>query len=263
MKSKSIMFGLICSIGVTMSQNVQADAASITFSKFRIVLDKNTKGEQLTLINNNNKNAECELDLNHYNFTETNELQVQNSAKTTYMPANKLLRYSPRSVTIPGRGTQKVKIGFRRRANLKPGEYISFFRIGCHEKAENLVLGQPNIGAQINYNLPVHVRVGDVKANSKIEFTELKALGDKYQLKLRQYRSGNRSLVGTLKVIDVDSGDVVGIARNFGLYRPAKYADHKFMLNEKPTSTLRIEFKESEGIASKVAQSLDIPSSVF
>lgn len=248
-------------LGVTLK--VDAGAASITFSKYRILLDKETKSEQLTLRNTGTKTAECELGLSHFNFDEKNILLKQASAETTYMPANKLLRYSPRSVNIPVNGVQKVKISYRRRANMTLGEYISFFKISCIEESPGLTVGQPNISAKINYNLPVHVKIGDLQAKTSFEVTAISSSGEGYILNLRQFRQGNRSLVGDLKIIDKSSGDELGKVSNLGVYRPAKYVDHIFRFKTQPKSGVLVEFIENKKIINPLAQTFEISASKF
>ncbi|MDP4985614.1 hypothetical protein [Pseudoalteromonas tunicata] len=260
MKAKLIV-PMLVTLG--LSQNVFAGAASITFSQYRILLDKNIQSSELTLRNTEANNAECLLDLAHFNFEINNNIVAQKSADTTYMPANKLLRYSPRSVTIPAFGSQKVKISYRHRANLEPGEYVSFFQIGCSEKNDNLVKGQPNIGAKINYNLPVQVRIGEATATSAFEVVSISPKGEGAQLVLKQTRQGNRSVVGDIKIIEKSSGDVLGLVRNFSLYRPAEYAEHIVNLEKKPQSDVLVEFAEASNVYMPITQTFEIPQSRF
>ncbi|MDP4985339.1 hypothetical protein [Pseudoalteromonas tunicata] len=260
MKIKLILPLLAC-LGV--SQSVFAAAASITFSQYRIILDKDTQGTELSLRNDNEQNAECLLDLNYYNFSVQNEVTETQGASDTYMPANKLLRYSPRSVTIPGKGLQTVKISYRHRANLATGEYLNFFRISCSEKDLNPVLGQPSLGAKINYNIPVHVRIGDAVASSAFEVSAIKPVGAGYELTLKQTREGTRSVIGDVKILDKGNDDELGYISNFSLYRPAEFAIHKIMLAKKPTNGVVVEFEESKSVYMPVKLRLEIPASEF
>lgn len=250
-------------IGLGMSQNAFAGAASITFSQYRVLLDKNIQTTELTLRNTEQNNAECLLDLTHFNFGVDNVIAAQPDAESTYMPANKLLRYSPRTVTIPGLGSQKVKISYRHRANLEPGEYISFFQIGCSDKADVLVKGQPSVAAKINYNIPVQVRIGEATATSAFEVVSISPSGEGSQLVLKQTRQGNRSVVGDIKFIDKSSGDVLSLIRNFSLYRPAEYAEHIVKFEKKPTSTVLVEFSESSNVYLPVTETFEISADKF
>ncbi|SFC25840.1 hypothetical protein [Pseudoalteromonas denitrificans] len=261
--AKSIFLLAPLLASASFSQMALAGAASITFDKYRIVLDKNSQSAELTLRNSEGKNAECLLDLSHYNFSQSNELLEVASVKSTYMPAKKLLRYSPRSVSIPSQSSQRVKISYRRRANLTPGEYISFFRISCSEKNENLVKGKPNIGAKVNYNLPVHVRIGDAAASTAFEVTSITPFAEGYKLALKQTRKGNRSLVGGLKLIDQGSGEVIKHIRNFSLYRPAEVENHVFILDEKPSGNVLVEFSEKSNVFNRVTQKIEIKNALF
>lgn len=240
-----------------------AGAASITFDQYRIVLDSNHQGDELTLRNADDKDAECLLSLTNFNFSPLNQLIEISDLSDVELPANNLLRYSPRTVRIPGRAMQKVKIGYRKKANLAPGEYISFFQISCSEKNENLVKGQPNIGARVNYNLPVHVRIGDLEAQSKIELLSVTKLDAGYTINLKQTREGSRSIIGDLVVIEKSTGDKLTELRNFSLYRPAIEAKHILSISEKPKSDVLIEFSERKGMDKKVVVSIEIPEEQF
>lgn len=243
--------------------NVFAGAASITFDQYRIILDKNQQSAELTLRNTEPKNAECLLDLTHFNFSDTNQLLEVEGPDSTYMPANKLLRYSPRSVSIPGNTSQRVKISYRHRANLEVGEYLSFFQIGCSEKSENLIKGQPNIGAKVNYNLPVHVRIGEATATTSLEVYTITPVETGYRVVLKQTREGNRSLIGEVKFIEKSTGDILANIRNFSLYRPAKSAELTVTFNKKPSGGVVVEFAEKSNVYNSVTQTLEIPESRF
>ena len=263
MKKTILLLPALSVLSVLYSQQAFAGAASISFDRYRVLLDQNTQTVELTLKNTESKNAECLLNLNHFNFSPSNELINLSSDAEAFMPANKLLRYSPRSVTIAGLSNQKVKIGYRHRANLTPGEYVSFFQIACSEKNENLVKGQPTVGAQVNYNLPVHVRIGDISATTSLEFISARKGGEGYTISLKQYRTGERSVIGDLKVIDKSSGEVLTEYRNETVYRPADYKIHNLTFNKKPEGDVLIEFSERNNVFNAINTSIEISNSLF
>lgn len=247
--------------GLANYATFQANAApNITFDQYRFVLNNNVKSSTMTLRNAGNKESECNLNLVNYKFSESNQLSAVKNASDTFLPANKIIRYSPRTVKIQPGQNQKVKISYRRRANINEGEYISFFNVSCSEELEPGSSSAPTLGARINYHLPVHIRVGKLNATPKFEIQSMDADGDSYKITVRQYRVGNRSLIGNLIIKGADSGEILTQISNQALYRPSKFVDHTFRVQGGKDSGLLIEYKELFSTKKTMAQKLPLLS---
>jgi len=236
-------------------------AANIGFSEYRLLLTKQQKHQQLTLFNKGNQEAKCEIGLTHFKVTNDNALGKPVPATQAYKPANKLFRFSPRRVMISPNGSQKVKLSFRRKANLVDGEYNSYLNMTCvtDEKSSG---GQ--MGAVISYNIPAHLRIGELAVESKFSVLKLTNTADGgYDVVIRQSRQGNRSLIGTFEVVDRKSDDVLVRKTGFALYQPAQYVDHAFHLLNKPSDGLEISFTESQNYGGNVAQKLIVSGHEF
>lgn len=240
-----------------------AKAASVGFSEYRLLLTKQNKTNELSLFNKGNQDASCDVGLSHYNVREDNTIFPQSDSDKVYQPANKLLRYSPRRVILPPGSRQKVRLTFRRKANLADGEYISYLNLVCTEKSAQDSKGG-EVGAVISYNIPVHVRTGELQASTKLELRSVQKNTDGvYNISIRQYREGNRSLVGDLKMMDVKNDQLLGLKANLAVYPPAAYAEYQYTVNTKPTQGILFQFEESKDYQGEQTASLTIPASAF
>jgi fimbrial chaperone protein len=248
--------------GLFLTPSVFAAAANIGFSEYRILLTAKEKHRQLIVFNKGNDNAQCDLGLNHFNIADDNSFTAQAKPELAFNSAYKLLRYSPRRVSIPANSSQKVKLSFRRRANLAPGEYTSYLNMVC--KVDEGVTTSGEMGSVISYNIPVHLRVGELTASTNFEVLTIdKTEGTGYRVMLRQSREGNRSIVGDLLVTDIKSGKAVLARNGMGFYQPATYVDHQILLDYKPVEGLQINFTEIKKYGGNLAQNLIVEGDKF
>jgi len=242
---------------------IPAVDAAVSFNKYRVVLSKTKTNDTLVLINGGNQASKCNLGLNHYQVAKNSLLTQQSDLSKVFNPASRLLRYSPRSVNIPANSSQSVKVMARRKANLETGEYMSYLKISCKDEVE-AVLGKPTVGAVVNYNIPIHYRVGTVVADTKLEISSVKKLtSNRYLVNVRQYRTGNRSVIGNLELIDVDTDEVLDVRANIGLYQAADYIDHSFTIDEVPKAGLTLSFKENKSYQGNLVQTLHVDKKYF
>jgi len=259
---KRVLLSGICIISIN---TVQADiAASVSFSQYRIVLDEKKRNDKLMLTNTGNQGAKCNLGLNHYSVNEDNSQSQQSDFKKAYNSAKSLLRYSPRSVTIPAGTSQTVRLISRRKSNQVDGEYMSYLRLSCSVIDDNIALGQPTVGARVNYNIPVHIRVGDIQAETNFTIMDItKTNNNYYKLIVRQYRQGNSSLIGDFTATDKQTGSQITAINNLGIYPPAKYMDHVIILKNKPLEGVDINFIPDEKYSVNLVQKLNVEASRF
>ncbi len=240
-------------------------AANMGFSEYRVLVSKENKSAHLTLFNKGDEASKCEIGLTHYKYSKDNLLQKVDSPEQAFQPANKLLRYSPRRVIIDPRSSQKVRLTLRRKANQADGEFISYLNMKCSIEVEVAVTGQ--MGAIISYNIPVHVRIGDLAASTELELLSINPLakeqGNGYEVTIRQYRRGNRSIIGNFEVQDLSSGKTIEKKTGLGLYQPSEYMDHKFVIANKPSKGLEIIYTESEEYGDGVVEKLRIKATDF
>lgn len=145
--------------------------------------------------------------------------------------ADKLIRYSPRQVTVPGGGSQSVRLVVRKPSNLPAGEYRSHlvFRAlpppdtgaDIEQKATNPGEIEIKMVTVLSLSIPITVWHGETSATAQLSDLSIKpGDGDKIppQLILKVKRQGNRTASGNLSVIyRLENGDELEVGRINGL----------------------------------------------
>jgi len=179
----------------------------------RIVLEKNERASQLELINNGKDTVTYRIGLVNYRMSETGEISVVDSPGPGEQFADKMLRFSPRQVTLAPGASQTIRIMVRKPAGLPAGEYRSHLKIerlpdpkGKSSIETQKPAGTNDIGVVltplIGASIPVIVRQGETTASVTISNLELeKAPEDQAPvLSMDMERKGNRSVFGDLIV---------------------------------------------------------------
>lgn len=227
-------------------------APEIHFTEYRFVLNDTERSTSFRIFNKGGEETQCDLGLTHYIVAENGDFTKTDDLSLLHNPAKQLIRFSPRRVTIPPGGAQSSRISFRRIPNLADGEYISYMRLSCKENIKDLPKGVPNINSQINYNLPIIIRHGQVKTESKLEQVKLISNTGTPFVSVRHARFSDASLIGAYQVVGKDSGDIYGESKDVKIYAPSKYLDTKIMLSSLPKESLQLRFVENNKLGTLV-----------
>jgi len=227
----SIQFKLILTI-IVIIINTSSFAGLTAFPK-RIELSNHQKNSVLTLTNNDNKTTKYRIQLVDYLHDDKGNIQVIPTDKlpTGYLSAKKIVRYSPRQVTIRPGESQAIRLLVRRNRSLPEGEYRSFilFRALPNESSQNSIQNLSNsdddsslkikpIVSQ-NLALPILVHQGKLSASAQVKSLTLDQEDKQHpQIKFQLGRTGNRSLYG--EVIVEQNNETVGLAKGLTLYNP-------------------------------------------
>jgi P pilus assembly chaperone PapD len=201
------LFGLAVLLAPTPS------SADLMLYPTRIVLEKNQRASQLELINNGKDTVTYRIGLVNYRMSETGEISVIDSPGPGEQFADKMLRFSPRQVTLAPGASQTIRIMVRKPAGLPAGEYRSHLKIerlpdpkGKSSIETQKPAGENEIGVVltplIGASIPVIVRNGETAATVKISNLELQKApeGQAPVLSMQMERQGNRSVFGDLTV---------------------------------------------------------------
>ncbi len=226
-----------------MSTFITEARASISFSKYRIALDNKNRNASLLVMNDDKVDNRCNLDFSHQQVQIDGDTKQVASSEDIFNSADKILRYSPKRITIKPRGSQTVRLSLKRKKNQKEGEYISYLKLSCRiDNKENLTSGNL-VSAQIHYNIPVIARIGDLQATARMSTPKI---NNNNQLFLIMHRTGNRSLYGNVTVTDSNSGRVIGRHNGLAIYLPVEKQDFHVNLTERPQGAVIINFVENE-----------------
>ena len=223
-------------------------AIDIHFSKFRFVFDEQFRQDALVLSNNGRNAATCKLSIENFLMSANGPLKLATEDDVSLNSAEKLIRLSPRRVTLNAASKQTVRIASRRRPNTIDGEYLSYLKISCIEslQTESLKPEQISVDANFIYYIPVQVRVGQLSASTNIENAKISFDENRYSVSFSHIREGDRSVIGEINIIEQKSGESLGKLANTVIYTPFTERQHTISLSSKPEGPVDIIFTEDE-----------------
>ena len=89
----------------------------------RLVMEARDHAAEFVLRNQSNEDATYRISLVNRRPDASGRMVTVENAKPEDKFADRMIRYSPRQVTVPAGGTQTVRIAVRRPAELEAGEY--------------------------------------------------------------------------------------------------------------------------------------------
>lgn len=225
----------------------------------RIVIEGNQRTAQVQLINNGTETRTYRIALINQRMSETGSFSDVTEPLPGEYFADKMVRFSPRQITLaPGAG-QTVRIMTRKPANLPPGEYRSHLlfsqqpdAVGGNNietrKDRNKGIGVM-ITALIGASIPVIVRHGKLDVEVKLSHLTLQSPEQAPFLALWLERSGNRSIYGDLTVTFTPKGGakkVIARANGVAVYSPNLVRRARLALGDKPLTngSLQVTFQE-------------------
>jgi P pilus assembly chaperone PapD len=121
----------------TLILPLQAEAAaSINFSKYRFIFNDSNRKDSLMLTNTGLNTTNCNMSTVNFIMSEKGPIKLANSETEISNSANKLLRFSPRRVSLKANENQTVRISSRRKPNIIDGEFLSYLKINCTEETD-------------------------------------------------------------------------------------------------------------------------------
>jgi P pilus assembly chaperone PapD len=219
---------VICLTSVLCPQKAES-AGGLRVAPTLVELDNRQKTQTLHVINGGSETHTYRISLVNYRMDENGGMHETDKPFGQDLFADKLIRFSPRQVTLEPGESQTVRVLYRRSANMAKGEYRSHLLFRQLPKSKPLSSDQGdtsklkiNISAIFGISIPVIIRHGELSA--KGEITDL-ALGmskdGQPELSMHINRSGNRTLRGNL-VVTADN-EPVGRINNLAVYLSTPY----------------------------------------
>ncbi len=246
----------------------------------RVVLDNPQRAAQVELINQGRTPETYRISLVNRRMSETGQFSPADTPAPGEQPADAMLRFSPRQVTLPPGGSQTVRILLRKPADLAAGEYrshLQFDRVADADASNSVEqAGQrpaADIGvvltALVGASIPVIVRHGDGGATVALSGLALQAptAGAEPVLDFTIQREGNRSVYGDLSVtFTARGGAPVDLAKAGGVavYVPNPLRRARMPL-QVPAGTrladgvLRLVYRERTEAGGKVLAEASLP----
>ncbi len=185
-------------------------AHAIKLTIKRVVFEGSKRTEVLTLINDSDEEQTYRISWRNMTMRDGKSFSPVEEGETIpgLNPADNMVIFAPRRITIPAGGSQQVRLMVRKPADLADGEYRSHLWIRPEEDAIKFTapddatqtVDESATGIQIKMlagaNFPVIVRQGKTNASGTITNPVLTQQGDNFFVTLDLHREGNRSLYG-------------------------------------------------------------------
>jgi fimbrial chaperone protein len=200
-----LRFSVVPLLFLLLSPLVQA---SLLISPQRLILDNRNPQGVISLHNPGNEELTYRLEWSERRVNAHGVLEPV-AADQNPLSLARMVRFSPRRVTLKAGETQTIRLAFRAPPNLAPGEYRSHLRIRMEsDESASDKTPQEGIGIQLrpllSFTLPIFVRQGSGGSANSIAGLELTTIesdeGSEQALRVAIDRTGPFSSYGRLLI---------------------------------------------------------------
>lgn len=234
-----MIFALTLLVTLPISANAQAPAEGrpgILVTPTRVVLEGRKRSEEISIANNGTTTGFYTISLNNKRMLEDGVLEKAEAPKEDEKFADKLIRISPRRVTLAPGEHQTIRLLVRKPSGLEEGEYRSHLTISASPQTDAEKKAQQEesnkdealsiqIKANFGVSLPIIIRHGTLEAAANIEklTTYYGEEDKKYHVNVTIARSGKRSLYGDLRITHTAKDGTKTVLKNMlgvAIYTP-------------------------------------------
>ncbi len=241
---------LIITIIITASNILSHTSyAELTITPLKIIFDEKDRSKEVHLINTSNTTNTYRISWMYYKANETGApySELDEPLDKEHNPAD-MIRFSPRQVTIPPNGRQKIRLSLRRPADLPDGEYRAHMRFQklINQDEFNRIANEPNergaklaVMVNLGFSIPIVVRQGKYDSSASITdvhfMKERNPKTNKPRISVTLTRQGIHSPNGHV-VIFWEKPDgtekQIGILNNVSIYTEIKKRTIEIDINE-------------------------------
>lgn len=210
----------------------------------RLVFEGRKKAGELSLVNTGKDTARYEITLVHYHMKEDGTMVELKGSDSTFLKADKFIRFFPRSVVLAPNEAQTVRMQVINSGKMTDGEYRShfYFRAVPNPDPHAYKPGKKDSTA-ITFRLkpifgisvPVIIKVGESTAKAGLDNASFENKAGKAPLvKATLTRTGNMSLYGDITVDYISPDGVVtkvAAVKGIAVYTPIEQRHVKIPLN--------------------------------
>ena len=225
---------LVCSLLfiLTLFSSINC-AAGLLITPSRVVFEDRTRTEQVTLNNKGSETTTYRISFIRQKMTEDGKfVAVEENEEGLY--SDKIVRYSPRQITLEPGQTQIIRLMLRKPKGLADGEYRSHMlmqelpKVTKSDISKAVEQGSDEITIEITtiigISIPVIVRNGKLDSEvtlSNVAYVKNTDPEKKSYLTMEMHRTGNRSSYGDFSVTYIDKKGqsiIVGLAKGIAVY---------------------------------------------
>jgi len=232
----AVIFAVALAAMTLPSQGFAQGAGDLLVTPTRVVLQGRERSAQLAIANKGSASATYRITIINMKMDETGNLTQIDDPASGQQFADKLIRYSPRQVTLKPGESQAVRVLLRKTKDLKDGEYRSHiqFRSVPKEGGQSVEQSTSSEGVQVQLipiygiTIPVIVRQGETSLS--VGLSDMKVLPPEGESKLSTLdlsisRDGTKSAFGDLTATYKPSGGtplIIGQINRIAVYTPNK-----------------------------------------
>jgi hypothetical protein len=255
--------------GITGAAPLHASTATLTLTPTRVVLEGTERYATITVKNSGDGIGRYRIELIDATMQENGGVKLLESGQRDPYSALDNLSISPRTMTLKPGDFQTIRLLVKNPGVLKDGEYRSHLKVKMTENDINEVTGKPNgdavgvtIKPKLSLVIPIIVRRG--KLNYAVDITDARLVapaldGGKQQMEMDFAMKGNRSVMGDVKIAQLEGGKEKQLLwfPGVAIYRGTPKRSLLVALDEKPDAggkilvTFSTQDKEPKVIAKK------------
>ncbi len=233
-----------------------ANASKLMVTPTRLEFKGKSRTSEVRLINRSNETTTYRISFQNLKMNQNGSYEKINpeDVKGDENFAHKLIRYSPRRVTLKPGEVQLVRFMVRKPKNLQEGEYRSHALFseeapadfGANVESKHQKSGKISINLKplFGISIPVIVSHGTTKSSAQISQAEIKSnkKGEKF-ISLKLDRSGNGSvygdLIATLKPNNSSKEYEIGVSNGVSVFYPYESRDAQIRVKIPPEVSLK------------------------
>lgn len=270
---KAFLIALLCLLVFT--SNVSTAGSQIMVTPTRIVFDGKTRTQNVTVINSGDEAGTYRILLVNKRMTTDGNIIDIEKAEPGEQFADKMIRYSPRQVTLKPGQSQVVRLSLRKPRDIKSGEYRSHMTFKALPKSAGVSINEvekksDSIGVKltaiVSVTIPVIVRHGKTDVTVALDSLQVLPPTEKFPrhvLAMELQRKGSQSIYGdfTAELESNGKSTVIGQMNGVAIYTPNATRNIKLPLNlpegVQLNGTLKVYFRTPAKRGSAIlAQSL-------
>ncbi len=204
-------------------------AGGLLVSPTRVVFGPNERLKEVRVVNRGNEAQKYRISVINRTMTVNGQMEPASEPGENEFFAEKYMRYGPRQVTLDPKESQTIRIMSRLPANAADGEYRSHILIQEVPKATDAKSASNaaddrvgvNVQAIFGMSIPVFMRKGDLTAEISLSDPKIVEFNGSKFVEVKINRSGNKSVLGTAKVLADDKE--IAILKGVAVYLSAPY----------------------------------------